>query len=70
LWLPGAAGNYKLTNMFPSEEINEMTCQGLMSPEAFVVAGSNREPQTYLKPEDAITVFELLMTSGVLLKTC
>jgi hypothetical protein len=31
---------------------------------------SGREPQTYVKPEAAITVFELLMISGVSLKTC
>jgi len=31
---------------------------------------SNRQPQTYVKPEAAITVFELLMMRGVLLETC
>ena len=31
---------------------------------------SGRQPQTYVKPEAAITVFELLMMSGVLLETC
>jgi hypothetical protein len=36
----------------------------------FVVAGSCRQPQTYVKPEAAITVFELLMMSGVSLETC
>jgi hypothetical protein len=40
----------------------------------FVVAGSchdsYRQPQTYVKPEAAITVFELLMLSGVTLETC
>jgi len=39
-----------------------------------VVAGSChdncRQPQKYVKPEPAITVFELLMMSGVLLETC
>jgi hypothetical protein len=37
----------------------------------FVVAGSYRQPQTYVnvKPEAAITVFELLMMSGVSLET-
>jgi len=35
----------------------------------FVVAGSCRQPQTYVKPEAAITVFELLIISGVLLET-
>jgi hypothetical protein len=30
---------------------------------------SCRQPQTYVKPEAAITVFELLMTSGVSLET-
>jgi hypothetical protein len=29
-----------------------------------------RQPQTYVKPETAITVFELLMMSGVSLETC
>jgi hypothetical protein len=35
----------------------------------FVVAGSCQQPQTYVKPEAAITVFELLMMCGVSLKT-
>jgi len=29
-----------------------------------------RQPQTYVKPEAEITVFELLMMSGVSLETC
>ena len=29
-----------------------------------------RQPQTYVKPEAAITVFELLMMNGVSLETC
>jgi len=28
------------------------------------------QPQTYVKPEAAITVFELLMMNGVSLETC
>jgi hypothetical protein len=32
-------------------------------------AVSGRQPQTHVKPEAAITVFELLMMSGVSLKT-
>jgi hypothetical protein len=31
---------------------------------------SCRQPQTYVKPEAAITVFELLMMNGVSLETC
>jgi len=31
---------------------------------------SGRQPQTHMKPEAAITVFELLMISGVSLETC
>jgi hypothetical protein len=31
---------------------------------------SGRQPQKYVKPEAAITVFELLMMSGVSLETC
>ena len=31
---------------------------------------SVRQPQTHVKPEAAITVFELLMMSGVSLGTC
>jgi len=31
---------------------------------------SCRQPQMYVKPEAAITVFELLMMSGVSLETC
>jgi len=29
-----------------------------------------RQPQTHVKPEAAITVFELLMMGGVLPETC
>ena len=29
-----------------------------------------RHPETYVKPEAAITVFKLLMMSGVSLETC
>jgi len=36
----------------------------------FVVAGSCQQPQTYVKPEAAITVFELLTMSGASLETC
>jgi hypothetical protein len=32
-------------------------------------ADSCRQPQTYVKPEAAITVFELLMMSGLSLET-
>jgi len=39
-------------------------------PRMFVVAGSCRQPQTYVKPEAAITVLELLMMGGVSLETC
>jgi hypothetical protein len=35
-----------------------------------VIAGNCRQPQAYVKPEAVITVFELLMMSGVLLETC
>jgi hypothetical protein len=31
---------------------------------------SDRQPQTYVKPEAAITFFELLMMSDVSLETC
>jgi len=31
---------------------------------------SGRQPQTYVKPDAAITAVELLMMSGVSLKTC
>jgi uncharacterized membrane protein len=31
---------------------------------------SNRQPKTHVKPEAAITVFELLMMGGVSLETC
>ena len=41
-----------------------------MDLHTFVVADSCRQPQTYVKPEAAITVFELLMMSGVSLETC
>jgi len=42
----------------------------LIPMRAFLVAGSCRQPQTYVKPDAAITVFELLMMSGVSLETC
>jgi hypothetical protein len=32
--------------------------------------GGNRQPKTHVKPEDAITVFELLMMGGVSPETC
>jgi len=35
-----------------------------------LTADSGRQPQTYVKPEAAITVFELLMMSGVSIETC
>jgi hypothetical protein len=35
-----------------------------------VVNDNCRQPQTYVKPEAAITVFELLMMGGVSLETC
>jgi len=31
---------------------------------------SGRQPQTCVKPEAAITIFEFLMISGVSLETC
>jgi hypothetical protein len=37
---------------------------------AAVMADSWRQPQTFAKPEGAMTVIELLMMSGVSLKTC
>jgi hypothetical protein len=37
---------------------------------AFVVVGSCRQPQTHIKPEAAITVFELLMMNGLSLEIC
>jgi hypothetical protein len=36
----------------------------------FTYVASCRQQQTYVKPEAAITVFELLMMSGVSLETC
>jgi len=42
----------------------------------FLVAGhcdghrSGRQPKTYVKPEVAVTVFELLMMGGVSPETC
>jgi hypothetical protein len=36
---------------------------------AAVMADSCRQPQTYVKSEAAITVFELLMMSGMSLET-
>jgi hypothetical protein len=38
--------------------------------EAFPGHDGCRQPQTYVKPEAEITVFELLMMSGVSLETC
>jgi len=36
----------------------------------FLVAGSCRQPKTYVKSETAITVFELVMMGGVSPETC
>jgi hypothetical protein len=44
--------------------------EGLRVAAMLRAAGNCRQPQTYGKPEAAITVFELLMMSGVLLETC
>jgi hypothetical protein len=47
-------------------------CENLKScnPECALSHDSCRQPQTYVKPEAAITVYELLMMSGVSLETC
>jgi hypothetical protein len=39
-------------------------------PEFPLSHDSGRQPQTYVKQEAAITIFELLMMSGVSLETC
>jgi len=40
------------------------------SKTVIAAAVSGRQPQTYVKPEAAITVFELLMMGGVSPETC
>jgi hypothetical protein len=59
--------------MFPATHRSSSGAQKLylqpMILHTFVVAGSCRQPQTYVKPEAAITVFELLMMSGLSLET-
>jgi predicted DCC family thiol-disulfide oxidoreductase YuxK len=45
-------------------------CHGWVGTEFPLSHDSGRQPQTYVKPEAAITVFELLMMSGVSLETC
>jgi hypothetical protein len=52
------------------ENWTDYATSGDCTPRKFVVAGSCLQPQTYVKPEAAITVFELLMMSGVSLETC
>jgi hypothetical protein len=42
----------------------------LPRPTALLSHRSGRQPKTYVKPEAAITVFEVLMTSGVSPETC
>jgi hypothetical protein len=43
----------------------------LLGLHTFLVAGrSGWQPKTYVKPEAAITVFELLMMGGVSPETC
>jgi len=45
--------------------------QGLSRPAMGLLSRrSGRQPKTYVKPEAAITVFELLMMDGVLPETC
>jgi hypothetical protein len=45
-------------------------CDGGVGTEFPFGHRSGRQPKTYVKPEAAITVFGLLMMSGVLLETC
>jgi len=52
------------------ENWTDSATTGDCTSRTFVVAGSCRQPQTYVKPEGAITVFEILMMSGVSLETC
>jgi hypothetical protein len=54
--------------------VNTQKIEDFKVKDEFLVAGrchrSCRQPQTYVKPEAAITGFELLMTRGVSLETC
>jgi hypothetical protein len=48
-----------------------MACSAMPQPTPFLLSCDIcRQQQTYVKPEAAITVFELLMMSGVSLETC
>jgi hypothetical protein len=44
--------------------------KNVIAASGFTYVCGCREPQTYVKPEAAIKLFELLMISGVSLKTC
>jgi hypothetical protein len=52
------------TSNRPSSGAQKCNLQRLIF-HVFLVAGSCRPPKTYVKPEAAITVFELLMMGGV-----
>jgi hypothetical protein len=45
-------------------------CVDLLLPLRWLYHRSGRQPKTYVKPEAAITVFELLMMGGVSPETC
>jgi hypothetical protein len=42
----------------------------IRSSKTVIAASGFRQPQTYVKPEAAITVFELLLKGSVSPKTC
>jgi hypothetical protein len=67
---------YQLHNMFRATPLIIRSSKTVIAASGFTDVGGCRpldsgwQPQTYVKPEAAVTVFELLMMSGVSLKTC
>jgi hypothetical protein len=53
-----------------AQHVSSFTSLIIRSLKTVFAAVSDRQPQTYVKPEAANTVFELLIMSDVTLETC
>jgi len=60
---------FRATN-HPSSEAQKLSLQPLVLHRFLVASRCGRQPKTYVQPEAAITVFELLMMGGVSPETC
>jgi len=58
-----------LLNLLRMKKVSNAVKSNTLFMLCIYIAGSCRQPQTYVKPEAAITVFELLLMSGVPLET-